>query len=64
MAPTGSLCVRILSRIGAADRNLRMAALAKRHEVALVVCSTVYQRQDVMHFLSGSQPAFTVALLT
>jgi hypothetical protein len=41
-----------------------MTALTKRHEVALVVRTTVCQRQDVMYFLGGSESAFAFALLT
>ena len=47
----------------AADRNAGMAALAQRHEISRVVCAAVCQRQDVMHFLRGRQPAFALTLL-
>ena len=40
-----------------------MAALTKRHEVAFVVRTAACQRQNVMHFLGGRQPAFAHALL-
>jgi hypothetical protein len=40
-----------------------MAALTKSYEVALLVRTTVCQRQDVMHFLGGSESAFALALL-
>ena len=46
----------------AADRNAGVAALAQRHEISRVVCASVCQRQDVMHFLRGRQPAFLLAL--
>ena len=49
--------------VAALYRDLRMAALTKRHEVALLVHTTVCQRQDVMRFLGGSEPAFAFALL-
>jgi len=39
-----------------------MAALTKRHEIALVVRTAVCQRLNVMHFIGGSQPAFALAL--
>ena len=41
-----------------------MAALAKSHEINLVVRTAVCQRQDVMHFLGGSESAFILAVLT
>lgn len=40
-----------------------MAALTQRHEVVIVVRAAVCKRQDVMHFLGGSQPAFALTLL-
>ena len=40
-----------------------MAALTQRHEIVFIVRTAVCQRQDVMHFLGGSQPAFAFALL-
>ena len=49
--------------IVAADRNPGVAALAQGHKVAFVVRATVCKRQDVMHFLGGSQPAFAPTLL-
>ena len=50
--------------VGVLNGDSRMAALTKRHEVALVIRAAVCQRQDVMHFLSGGQSTFTLALLT
>ena len=43
------------------NRNPGMATLAQRHEVTLVVRAAVCQRQDVMYFLDGRQPAFAHA---
>lgn len=40
-----------------------MAALTKRHEVALVVRTAACQRQDVMHFFGGRYPTFLFTLL-
>ena len=47
----------------AADRDTGVAALAQRHEISRIVCTSVRQRQDVMHFLRGRQPAFALTLL-
>lgn len=40
-----------------------MAALTKRHEVALVVRTAACQRQNVMHFFGGRYPTFLFTLL-
>ena len=39
-----------------------MTALAQRHEISIVVRTTVSQRTDVMHFLRGCQPSFLFTL--
>ena len=50
--------------VGVLNGDSRMAALTKRHEVALIIRAAVCQRQDVMHFLGGSEFALALALLT
>ena len=49
--------------VGVLNGDSRMAALTKRHEVALVIRAAVCQRQDVVYFLSGSESAFAIAML-
>ena len=61
--PRGSFLALLMFFVVAAYRNARVTALAKRHEVALVVRTAACQRQDVMHFFGGRQPAFAHALL-
>ena len=46
----------------AADRDAGMAAFTQRHEISRVVCASVCQRQDVMHFLGRRQSSFLLAL--
>ena len=48
--------------VGILNRDSRMTALTKRHEVALVIRAAVCQRLDVVYFLGGSQSAFAPAL--
>ena len=60
--PRGSFLALLMFFVVAAYRNARVTALAKRHEVALVVRTAACQRQDVMHFFGGRQPAFLFAL--
>ena len=50
--------------IVATDRDTRVAALAQRHEVVLVVRATVCKRQDVMYFLGRRQSVLYRTLLT
>ena len=42
----------------------RMAGLAQRNKVALVMCAALGQRFLVMHLLHGTQQSLLVALLT
>ena len=49
--------------IVAADRDTRVAALAQRHQVVIIVRTTVCERKYVMYFLGRRQSAFLFALL-
>lgn len=41
-----------------------VVALAEAHEIALVVCSSIGQRNDVVYHLCGDDPAFLLTQLT
>ena len=49
--------------IVATDRDTRVAALAQRHQVVIIVRTTVCERKYVMYFLGRRQSAFLFALL-
>ena len=44
--------------------DTRVARLAQRHQIICVVGAAVTEREDVMHFLGGCQPALLLTFLT